>query len=131
MLRVETRGARARKNERARFNYVEILNNLNSCRSSDCFEIGNLSTHGVVVDDDDSSRSSRSDSHSKRSKMSSGRNKGCEYNNKNTKSSGDMTKRRKRALLAKNSFCRFSLFLRLRLRLLHRDLFITVCNTSC
>jgi hypothetical protein len=26
MLRVETRGARARKNERARFNYVEILN---------------------------------------------------------------------------------------------------------
>ena len=67
----------------------------------------------------------------KRSKMSSGRNKGCEYNNKNTKSSGDMTKRRKRALLAKNSFCRFSLFLRLRLRLLHRDLFITVCNTSC
>ena len=42
-------------------------------------------------------------SHSKRSKMSSGRNKGREYNNKNTKSSGDMTKRRKfifRALLA-------------------------------
>lgn len=31
----------------------------------------------------------------KRSKMSSGRNKGCEYNNKNTKSSGDKTKRRK------------------------------------
>jgi hypothetical protein len=47
----------------------------------------------------------------KRSKMSSGRNKGCEYNNKNTKSSGDKTKRRKRALLAKNSFCRFSLSL--------------------
>ena len=43
--------------------------------------------------------------------MSSGRNKGCEYNNKNTKSSGDKTKRRKRALLAKNSFCRFSLSL--------------------
>ena len=52
-------------------------------------------------------------SHSKRSKMSSGRNKGREYNNKNTKSSGDMTKRRKRALLAKNSFCRFSLSLSL------------------
>ena len=56
-------------------------------------------------------------SHSKRSKMSSGRNKGCEYN-KNTKSSGDMTKRRKfifRALFAKNSFCRFSLSLSLSL----------------
>ena len=60
MLRVETRGAKARKNERARFNYVEILNNLNSCRSAYCFEIGNLSTHVLVVVDD-SSRSSRSD----------------------------------------------------------------------
>ena len=61
MLRVETRGAKARKNERARFNYVEILNNLNSYRSAYCFEIGNLSTHGVVVDDDDSSRNRSSD----------------------------------------------------------------------
>jgi hypothetical protein len=37
------------------------LNNLNSCRSADCFEIGNLSTHVLVVVDDDSSRSSRSE----------------------------------------------------------------------